>query len=427
MRGNYLRQFFGDLELKVAQWAGVVLEGRRLGTIDERVQQGEDWDDNLSRGLGEDKAFAAILTPLYFNRPNCGKELGVFLLRHPHLGINQTGALTGVTNVIPIRWMPEDAYTQNGVKDSLIPPILRLINDTPADDGRMPERTRAIQRYRRSGVWGLVSPGSKQYEALLDLFAMRIRDMRPLPPAADVSFETAVDAFEYDWSAHFASAGTQVAPPPAPPPPVSPSVPRALSSIVAFYITHRPFTPDPSAVAFADQLVAEALPHAPAPADPVFNALLADVRAAGVAEALTVFHCAADPAVPASPDRLLAQLTALSQSHMLTALVVDPVVWPGPAAGVVGAQVEQIIRSPEWNGLVLVPSLDMGSADIERLVDPRGLAERVVVLPQDSAERIAALRRAFVDARGRVLRTSSSRAPDAEPLPLPKSVGAERG
>src|SRR5260221_14402364 len=87
MPGNYLKRFFEDLEKKLAQWAGISLHERQLGTIDTRVQHGEDWDRNLSKGLMHNNAFVAILTPLYFNRPNCGKELAVFLLRHQSLGI----------------------------------------------------------------------------------------------------------------------------------------------------------------------------------------------------------------------------------------------------------------------------------------------------------------------------------------------------
>lgn len=423
--GNYLRCFFDDLEIKLAQWAGVNLEDRRLGTIDARVPQGDNWDSDLSRGLRNDKTFVAILTPLYFNRPNCGKELGVFLLRDPGLGIDRNGALTGVRNVMPIRWLPDNAYAANTGKDSLIPPILRLIEDTPADDGRDAERTQAIERYRKKGMEKCVKV-EPHYGELLDLFVARIRDLPTLPPASEVSFATANDAFKYDWVGHFRFAGAPVAPPSTPPLPVAPVVPRALASIVAFYVTRRPFTPDSNAVDFADQLVAEALPGAPAPADPVFNALLADVRAAGVAEGFTVFHAAANPVVPASPEPLLARLASLSESRVLTALLVDPAVWPGPPADAPAAAVENIIRSGSWTGPVLLPTLDARAVNVDEVVAACSLPQRLVALPPASEARVAALRRAFVDARGRVLRMSTDQAPDAERVPVLKGVGAER-
>src|SRR6266566_3584055 len=215
--GNYLRRFFDDLESKLAQWAGADLETHRLGTIDSRVPQSNNWDAELSTGLGNNRAFIAILTPLYFNRPNCGKELAVFVLRGGPLGVNPNGALTGVTNVMLIRWLPENAYTANGVKDAIIPAILRLIEDTPADPGRDLERTQAIERYRKKGMEKCVT-FEPHYGELLDLFVDRIRGMPELPPALGISFATAHDAFRYDWRAHCTGAGTAAGPAPAPGP-----------------------------------------------------------------------------------------------------------------------------------------------------------------------------------------------------------------
>jgi len=145
--GKYLLAFFEDLELKLAAWAGVNLGDKsRLGTIDERVPHGDNWDDDLSSALSTDNAFVAILSPLYFNRPNCGKEVAVFLFRSPGLGIDSNGSLTGVENVMPIRWYPEAAYSINGIRDSLMPKILRLVEDVPAATPGNPERRRAIER-----------------------------------------------------------------------------------------------------------------------------------------------------------------------------------------------------------------------------------------------------------------------------------------
>lgn len=419
MPGRYLQAFFEDLEIKLAQWAGVNLDDEhQLGTIDQRIQQGENWDEDLSRGLKNDKVFVAILTPLYFNRPNCGKELGVFLLRMPGLGIDQNGALTGVRNVLLIRWMPENAYAVNTGKDSLIPPIIRLIEDTPADDGRDPDRTRAIERYRKKGMEMCVNV-EPHYPELLNLFAARIRDLPELPPALEASFATAQDAFRYDWENHFTSAGARVTP--SSTPAVDRVGPSALTSVVVFYVTRRPFARDPNAVNFADQLIAEALPGEPEPADPAFNALLADVRAAGVAERLTVFHAASNPVVPETPDPLLDRLISLSDSRVLTALVVDPNIWPGAGSDATTA-IDSIIASNDWTGPVLLPSLGPGEVYEEGQSAQGRLPSRVIALPPEPEARMAALRRAFIDARGRVLRTSTDQAPHAEQMPMLKSV-----
>jgi hypothetical protein len=423
--GKYLRRFFDDLEIKLAQWAAVNLQERRLGTIDSRVPQGENWDADLSHRLATDNTFVAILTPLYFKRPNCGKEVTVFLLRHPNLGIDRNGALTGVKNVLLIRWLPENAYTVNTSKDSLIPPILRLIEDTPADDGRDPERTEAIERYRKKGMEKCVNV-EPHYGELLDLFVDSIRKMDELPPASNVSFTTVYDAFTYDWIGHFTSIGVPVAPPSTSALPVAPVTPRALESLVVFYVTRRPFTPDPKTPDFADWLLTEALPDVRAPRDALLDALLADIRAAGVAEGFTVFHAAAQPVVPASAEPLLTRLASLSNSRVLTALVVEPNVWPGTPGDVEAAAVEQIIHSREWTGLVILPSLNTCPINVDELIAARGLPPRLVDLPQESEERISKLRRAFVDIRGRVLRTSTGHAPNAEHLPVLKGISPER-
>lgn len=251
MPGRYLRSFFEDLEKKLAQWAGVSLQDISLGTIDTRVPQGEDWDAFLSGRLCGDHALIAILTPLYFNRPNCGKELTVFLQRSPALGINSTGALTGLSNIILIRWLPENAYAANAVKDSLIPPILRLIEDTPADPGSDLERTQAIERYRKKGMEKCVKV-EPHYGELLDLFVARLREMDELPPASEISFATTPDAFKYKWAEHFAPVSSA-----SPQMPAISIRPIALVSVVVFYITRRHFTRGLTAVEFADQLVIE--------------------------------------------------------------------------------------------------------------------------------------------------------------------------
>jgi hypothetical protein len=424
--GKYLRSFFDDLEIKLAQWSAVSLAEQRLGTFDARVPQGENWDANLSRGLSNDSCLVAILTPLYFNRPNCGKELAVFLFRCPGLSIDTNGALTGVRNIMLIRWLPENAYAANTGKDTLIPPILRLIEDTPADDGQDEERTKAIERYRKKGMEKCVKV-EPHYGELLDLFVARIRGLAELPPAVNVSFATAEDAFKYDWVNHFNSAGAAIVPQPASASTAALVAPRPLASVVVFYITRRTFTPDRNGVYFADQLIAEPLPGVPAATDPALAALLADVREAGVAEGFTVFHAAADPVVPANAETLIARLASLSESFVMTALVIDPNVWPGASASASGADaVGQIVRSSMWTGAVLLPSLDAESIDVGKLVKTLDLPPRLVALPRSSEDRLVMLRQSFVDTRGRLLRTTCADSATAmESLPLLRGVGAE--
>jgi hypothetical protein len=75
---------------------------------------------------------------------------------------------------------------------------------------------------------------------------------------------------------------------------------------------------------------------------------------------------------------------------------------------------------------VLLPSLNGDTTDVDRLVKVLDLPARLVALPKASEARLSALRRSFVETRGRVLRTmSTGGAPGAEGLPVLKGVGPE--
>lgn len=424
--GRYLRRFFRDLEIKLAQWAGVDLDAVKLGTIDTRIEHGADWDEDLSRGLRKNRTFLAIYTPLYFKRENCGKELAVFLQRSPDLEIDENGALTGINNVMAIRWLPEQAYRANTTKDMLIPPILRRVNDTPADPGQDEDITQAIRRYRKKGMEKCVhSP--QYYEELIDLFVNRIKSMPDLPEGKETSFATAPDAFNHDWSKHLSSVKSQEAD--------TRSLtheaiaPRALASIVAFYITDtdRPLLgSDPNPVEFAASLIAEKMPDATPSADPDFDELLADVRSAANNEGLDVFHAVDDPVVPISPEGLIDRLSSLTDARVITCLVIDPTVWPGTTGKPETNAIDQIIRSSRWTGPVLLPEKAFLAVNLEEVADSRNLPPRLVNLPKASEERVALLRRFFVETRGILLRASTGGASDAEMLPILGGIGAER-
>ncbi|SDC44376.1 hypothetical protein SAMN05444679_10381 [Variovorax sp. CF079] len=412
MPGRYLLRFFEDLEKTVAAFHAAALP---LGTIDKRVGHGTDWDQFLSSGLMRDKAFIAVLTPYYPTRLNCGKELGVFLLRSPKLGVTDSGELTGVSNVLPIRWMTQEAYAVNNVKDALIPEILRLVQDGPADDLHDAERTRAIERYRRTGMQNCVSRGRRYYTILLELLALRIREMGELPPAADASFDTAKDAFSYDWRLHFNGAPSD--PNCLPPVPAAPSAlaerPGALNSLVAFYITKRAYTVASVRGEFSEHLIAESFSGVAAATDLDLAGLFADIRSAAMDEGLNAFHAATQ--LPS----LLAHLASLSSAHVLVAVVIDPDLWPVAPGAYNDGLIDGIVGSQNWRGPVLRPIFDGSSAGAN-------LPPRVVTLPRTPVERVPVLRRVFVESRGEALRTSSRVNLESKRLPLLRGVGGER-
>ncbi len=241
-----------------------------------------------------------------------------------------------------------------------------------------------------------------------------------------MSFTIAVDAFNFDWRGNLAPSGGPDAISSTTAFNITPVMPRPLASVVVFYVTRRAFTPEPTAVDFADCLVAEPQPDASASRDAVFDAMLSDVRTAGVAEGFTVFHAVVNPAVPTSPEPLLARLIHLSAKRVLTALVVDSTVWPGTGADVEADPLLQVFRSPNWTGPVLLANENPRAINVERLVATLDLPPRLLALPKESEKRVIALRRAFIDSRGLLLRMKTDLPTDAERVPLLKGASAEQ-
>jgi hypothetical protein len=421
--GNFLSKFFRDLEQRLVVLGGVAEP--RLGIIDQRIEHGSDWDTELSKGLGSSVAFIAIYSPLYFKRENCGKELGVFLLRTPGLGIDSNGSLANVKNVLAIRWYLQDVYKINAGKDSIIPRLFGRMEDIPSvDPGGDPERVAAINRYRLKGMERCVDV-QPYYTELLDALVQRILAMQNLPPPArPVSFATAPDAFNYDWQKHFAASGaaTENAAKVGSPTSVEP---QPLTSIVVFYLTNRQWTPDPTAVPYAYCLIAEPIPGAKSSTDSQLVALLSDFRSAGAEENITVFNAATNPQVPTSPDALLSSLGKLSKEGVLTAVVIDPATWPA-AEKMDSSAVDTVIRSQDWTGIALLVGLDAEPPDADALMAMRGLPPRLFAIPQVSKARVPALRRALVEARGRAMRAMNDHSPGAEAVPLLRGVVASK-
>lgn len=450
MPGKYLTRFFEDLEKKVAQVSGIDLKESTLGKIDSRIEHGNDWDSDLSQGVAQSRTFLAVLTPLYFNRVNCGKEIFVFIKRSAPLQLDRNGALVGVKNLLPIRWLSWEAYTLNTVKDGRIPAILRRIEDVPSDAGGDPDRARLIEVYRKRGLEKLVRSG-RRYDQLLEMLALRIRDMPDLQPIDPIHFADASDAFAVDWQTicvpqgncgttgiAFAAAAVAgatprvergaaevLAAPPVPSASAAPVVPHPLASIVAFYVTRRSFSRDSVPVDFADQLIALS-DDGTARMDPALADLIADVHAAGAAERLTVFHAASSPALPDRPGTLINRLAELSKIGVPTMLIVDSAVWSARQSDPAVATIESVATSSAWGGMTLVAPLDGRAPPTDMPAPLVALGARLVTLPQESGPRVAALRTLFVRARGQCMQVPVEPASGARRVPLLKGVAEAR-
>jgi hypothetical protein len=427
---NLVARFFSDLERRTALRAAADPRdaNANLGTFDQRLKQGSDWKRRLAEALKTSHVFVPLLTPLYFKRPNCGRELAAFIKRFPKPYVDDDGSLRlpHAENILAIRWMDERAYTINGVPDVVVPALLRSVEWKPASDANDPQLEKAIKRYRRRGMEGCVNPGRAYYHLLLDSFADRMRGMPKLEPADfEPDLENGDDAFTADWlKARSAAVSSAV-------PVMEPMGPGAL---VAIYITNASLPLDPRPVKFVDNLVDETALTAlsPGPLLPDgqrIQGMLAAVRFAAVLERLAVFHCACTVDNANAAARLTEQLKLLCERNVITVLVVDPTVWGGFAAPT-AAPFEAVVMSDGWAGPVVVPLPEQEKrsksivAGFEQWRSTSSSVRPVTMLPPTPAAMIEALRAIVVAERGRVMKAGKLVvAPSGDKLPILKGVG----
>ena len=146
--------------------------------------------------------------------------------------------------------------------------------------------------------------------------------------------------------------------------------------------------------------------------------MLADVRAAALIERLSILQAVSEPAVPVGAEPLLRGLIELSNAGILTVLIIDPAIWPSEVMGSTSSAIEQIIRSPDWTGAVLLPTLGISSPprDLPSLLKLRNLPARLYAL-SDPEQRTSAISQIFLNIRGRVLQARGGASGGAEHVP----------
>jgi FxsC-like protein len=104
----YLAEFFKDLCEEVRALMGLG-KNDKIGFRDTKdISLGQEWAPELFETLQHSQLLICIFTPLYFNRPWCGKEMEFFRLRQTELG-NQKPKHPFV---IPVCWVPADVPSE---------------------------------------------------------------------------------------------------------------------------------------------------------------------------------------------------------------------------------------------------------------------------------------------------------------------------
>jgi hypothetical protein len=422
---SLLQKFFDDLQLTLERSAPDRPAGMRLGTNDQWVPQGDDWDKVLSEALRTNKALVAIATPVYFSRDSCGKEIAVFAMRDPAAHLDEDGSLRGLKNVLPIRWYNDEAYEHNRIKDALVHPILRKLNWNPAQNGRS-DRARAIKLYQDKGMERCVKPGREYYSELLVAFAQAIREM---PGLAEASFEVAWNkvnsAFKPGWGQAPAQPSANAQPPPTPV-----AAPCGPGDVTIFYLTRGFLFTAATGAGFADRLIDE--PGWRCTSDELrsdpYLPIVQAVQQACQQEHLNDFHCACSPQVPSSSSRLIDQLEALTKRNVIVTLVVDPDLWFGTVTPIdhAGEVVDELAASPRWRGPMLLPVTTDSFTDDRLAVALQGksISREVAFLSRDRRTMVAAIQSQLVLERGRIARSNrSSLASDNTRPPLLQGPG----
>lgn len=417
LSGLYMRQFYEDLCARVAAAAGYYGEDGPLGTIDDVIDLGNDWEVALGEPLAVGKALVAVYSPLYFERPHCGREFATFVLRSPGLGIDREGQLTGVANVLPIRWFEPGFYAANNVANGRIPKLLRRITDVlpmPANSRLDRLRAEAIQYYRDYGMEMSVNV-QPHYKLLLNSLALVIHNLPALPHGAVRNWSQMIDAFRHDWFAQFnVQAVVQ--------PPIADALftePRPVNDFAVFYLTNRPYEAEAAVVSFADRLLVEPSAGQNSDTDPRVAALITDIREACQSQGLHAIHCGFHSSIPPAASGAIDRLRVLSQRHVMVALVVDPALLLGPTLAVV----REIVDDESWYGPVLVPDFTAFGAGAAKMIDAR--RRPVYCLAEQSDQRRDMLIRILLELRQLVTaRATATQVVQAEAIPLLSATGA---
>ena len=421
-------QFFADLQKTLEERTPNKPDGVHLGTHDRRVEQGVDWDSELSEGLRNNKVLVTVATPHYFGRENCGKEIAVFARRHPAARVDGDGSLRDATNILHVRWLDDAAYQHNRANDALVHPVLRKVNWSPPEEGD-PDRIRAVRRYRAKGMALCVKPGRDYYVELLRFFAQRIREMPDLPAATFVvEWNRIRSAFQQGWADEWQP--TPAGPGPVVAAPATPPLPSGPADVAVFYVTRRPLPYDTRDVSFAGQLVDEPGRQSTVSPQP-YLAVLRAVQQATQLEHLNDFHCACKPPIPNESGALIDQLAALTDRRVLVALIVDPTLWLGadPAYAATRLVIDQVMRSDRWGGPAVLPVLDEAdrALKVPDLLAAREIPRAVSVLPESPEAMAMAFRSILIQERGRIMRGTAlgASALDDQP-PLLRGPGGEQ-
>jgi hypothetical protein len=159
-----VKELYADLNRRVRHLLPL-RAGEEAGFMDDRMETGQLWNEELLRNVGTARVFVALLSPPYLERSEwCPMEWDLFTRRKvsPRPG---KPPRANATAVIPILWTP--------IKDE-IPPIVDQVQrfiPTPV------LTSQHIQLYKSEGVLGMSDVDRAAYRAIVWAIAREIQEI----------------------------------------------------------------------------------------------------------------------------------------------------------------------------------------------------------------------------------------------------------
>jgi hypothetical protein len=130
-----ISQLARDIEAEYAVQTG---ESITIFLDRDAIEWGENWRQKIDESLAANSFFVAVLTPRYFTRPECRRELRTFVERATHLGVKEL--------VLPVYYVTVPQLEEKDPSDDL----MKLIKPINWEDWRdLRFRDPASEEYRR--------------------------------------------------------------------------------------------------------------------------------------------------------------------------------------------------------------------------------------------------------------------------------------
>lgn len=169
---DYLKRFIRDLRVELrSRLGGASVEGMAFFDRDT-VQAGDRWSDAITAEVNAADVLLCLMSPTYFTREWCGRELGAFLRRQERLAEDAQGTRF----IFPIWWQVPAAPR----------PLPRRLGEYHHRDGGFPPD------YESSGVRGLArrrrwGQFTQVVDRLAELIAQTLSQQHRLPPGEAVA------------------------------------------------------------------------------------------------------------------------------------------------------------------------------------------------------------------------------------------------